>query len=222
MGRSSRPRVILSAAVSIDGKIATVGGDSELSSERDIIRLHGLRSMVDAILVGINTVLADDPMLTVRRDSTAGRNPTRVILDSEARIPTTSKIITTSKDIPTIVAVSQHAPRDRLQRLRQQSSVDVVVAGTSSVDVVSLLAELAERRIDTVLVEGGGTVNWEFVRRGLFDEAVVTVSPFLLGGRDAVSLVEGDGFFDVHDSPRLHLKSVERLDDHIVLAYEQV
>lgn len=221
---SSRPKIILSAAVSIDGKIASVAGDSQLSSRDDITRLHRLRSKVDAILVGINTVLADDPLLTVRRAAVGAQkteNPARIVLDSKARIPVNSKIIETSGQIQTIIAVSQRAPQRNLQRL-QQSKAKVVVAGTESVDLKALLDIILDMGIGTILVEGGGTINWEFVRQDLFDEIIVTVSPFLLGGRSAVSFVEGAGFPNVSDSPTIRLKSVRRLQNHLVLSYVHV
>ena len=97
------PYVILSAAISIDGKISTKIGDSKLSSKSDSVRLHRLRSKVDAILIGKNTLLQDDPLLTVRY--TKGKNPIRIILDSTGSIPTNSKIIKTSNDVQTIIAV---------------------------------------------------------------------------------------------------------------------
>ena len=101
----SNPYVILSAAISIDGKISTIAGDSKLSSKEDYIRLHKLRSKVDAILIGKNTLLQDDPLLTVRY--TKGKNPIRIILDSKGTISINSRIIKTSNEIPTIIAVSK-------------------------------------------------------------------------------------------------------------------
>ena len=216
----SRPRIILSGAVSIDGRIASTMGDSRLSSEQDIARLHRLRGRVDAILVGINTVISDDPLLTVRHAGRKkpGRPPARIILDSRGRIPSSSRIIKTSGEIPTIIAVSEKAPPGSLRRLRR-SPAELMVAGGDLVDIRMLLERISGRGINTVLVEGGGTVNWEFVREDLFDEVVVTVSPFLLGGREAVPLVGGAGFPGVSDSPKLRLRSARRMQDHVVLSY---
>jgi 2,5-diamino-6-(ribosylamino)-4(3H)-pyrimidinone 5'-phosphate reductase len=211
-----RPRVILSAAVSIDGKIATRRGDSALSSKKDKIRLHKVRSKVDAILVGRNTVRVDDPLLTVRY--ARGKNPTRVILDSGARISTKSQIIKTAKNVPTIIAVSAKAPKKNLQRLEEHSA-KILVAGRSNIDLKRLLALLKKENIKTILAEGGGTLNWEFVRQGLVDELMVTITPHLVGGRDAVTLVEGVGFAKIADSLKLNLRKITKQGDEVVLHY---
>ena len=211
----SRPHIIISAAISIDGRIATRTGDSRLSSREDLVRLHGLRARVDAILVGVNTVLRDDPMLNVRK--VRGKNPTRIILDSAGRIPQNSKIMRTCNSIPTIVIVSQKITRYNLARL-QKSKADIIIAGKNKPSIKILLKRLGGRKIKSVLVEGGGTVIWEFVRTGLFDEIFVTVSPVLLGG-DSVPLVSGRGPGRISGWPALRLKSAKRLKNHLVLRY---
>ncbi len=212
----SRSHIILSAAISLDGKIATRSGDSALSSKTDKIRLHKLRSRVDAILVGKNTVLQDDPMLNVRY--VKGKNPTRIILDSLAQIPTNSKIIQTSHQIPTMIMVSKKAPKKNLTRLGNFAA-DVVIAGQRKVELKKLLKVLYQRKIRTILLEGGGTTNWDFVNQGLVDEVIVTITPFLIGGKDAKTLVEGIGFSQITKSLRLHLQRVVRQNDEIVLYY---
>lgn len=213
---SSRPHVILSAAVSLDGKIATRTGDSALSSRADKIRVHTLRSNVDAILVGKNTILQDDPLLTVRYAK--GKNPTRIVLDSLGQIPTNSKIVQTSHKIPTIIAVSKKASRKNLARLGK-FPLDVIIAGKTKVELKRLLKFLYQKNIRTVLLEGGGTTNWDFARQGIIDEVIVTVTPYLVGGKDAKTLVEGDGFGQISKSLRLKLGKVVRQDNELVLHY---
>ena len=215
----SRPYVIMSAAISVDGKIATKTGDSKLSSKQDSIRVHKLRSKVDAILVGKNTILQDDPLLTVRH--TRGKNPTRIILDSQGTIPSKSKILKTSNKIPTIIAVSKKITKSNLQRL-EKFPVQIIFAGKTSVNIKLLLGKLAAKKIKTVLVEGGGTTNWEFIKLNVFDELIVTLSPFLIGGADSISFVQGDGFAKIVNSPKLHLKKIKRLKNHLVLNYVKV
>lgn len=215
----SRPYVILSAAISVDGKIATKTGNSELSSKEDKIRLHKLRSKVDAILIGKNTLLKDDPLLNVRYSK--GKNPIRIILDSKGIIPNHSKILQTSNNIPTIIAVSKKISKANYSKLRN-FPVDVIVVGENSVNIKSLLKKLANQKIQNILVEGGGSVNWEFIEKNLFDEMIITVSPFLIGGSNSTSFVQGKGFSKISNSPNLTLKSVKKLKNHLVLRYVRV
>jgi len=212
----SRPKVILSAAMTLDGKIATKTGDSKLSSKQDKIRIHKLRSKVDAILVGSNTVKRDDPLLTVRH--TKGKNPLRVILDSKANIDQKSQIIKTCKKIPTIIAVSKKASRKNIDKLRKYP-LEVIVTGNKLVNIKNLLRILSKKKIKTLLVEGGGTVNWEFVKQGLVDEIIITITPYLIGGKNAITLVDGEGFSLMQKAKKLKLKKTCRLGNEIVLNY---
>ena len=216
---NSKPYVILSAAVSIDGKIATRTGDSKLSSSEDFLRLHKLRSKVDGIIVGKNTVIKDDPLLNVRY--TKGKNPTRIILDSKGSISTKSKILQTSNKIPTIIVISKTISKRNFQKLNK-FPVEIIVAGKNTINIKSLLKKLSEKNFKLILVEGGGTVNWEFIKQNLFDEIIVTISPFLIGGNNAISFIQGMGFDKISKSPNLRLKSIKRLKNHLVLNYLKV
>lgn len=213
---SSRPKVILSAAMSLDGKIATRTGDSALSSSVDKKRVHKLRSQADAILVGKNTILQDNPMLNVRY--ARGKNPIRIVLDSMGQIPASSKLIQTSYDIQTIIAVSEKIPKKNLAKL-SKFPVDIVVCGKNKVELKQLLKILKKSKIKTILLEGGGTTNWDFVRQGLVDQVIITVTPYLVGGKDAKTLVDGDGFSKIAQSLRLKLDRVVRQNNEIVLHY---
>ena len=215
----SRPHVILSAAISIDGKIATRLGDSKLSSKKDKIRLHKLRSKVDAILVGKNTIHRDDPLLTVRY--VKGKNPTRIILDSQGTISVNSKILQTCNKVPTIIAVSKRISKVNLQKLKR-FPVEIIMTGENSVNIKSLMNNLSKRKINTVLVEGGGTINWQFIQNNLFDEILITITPFIIGGIDAITFVQGRGFDKIIKSPRLRLNTIKRLENYLVLHYTKV
>lgn len=215
----SRIHVTLSAAISIDGKIATRTGDSKFSSHQDAIRLHKLRSQVDAILVGKNTVERDNPLLTVRH--VKGKNPIRIILDSHGKISPTSKIIQTCNKIPTIIGVSKCISQRNLDILKKYP-LEVIIAGKNSVNIKSLLRILEKKGIRSILVEGGGTVNWQFIANGIFDEILITISPFVIGGSNAVTFAEGRGFAKIVRSPKLELKSVTRLENHLLLHYIKV
>ena len=216
---NSRPFVILSAATSIDGKIATKNGDSKLSSKQDSIRLHKLRSKVDAILVGKNTVVVDDPLLTVRHIS--GKNPTRIILDSNGTISEKSNILKTCDKIKTIIVVSKKITKSNLKKLNKYP-LEIIYAGEKSINLKRVLRKLYQKNIKTILVEGGGTTNWEFIKYDIFDELIITLSPFLIGGIDSISFVEGQGFSKISKSPNLRLKSTLRLKNHLVLHYVKV
>ena len=215
----SNPHIILSAAISIDGKISTRTNDSKLSSKDDSIRLHKLRSTVDAILIGKNTLLQDDPLLTVRH--TKGKNPIRIILDSKGTIPINSRIIKTSHEIPTIIAVSKKISKVNLLKLKKLP-VEIIIIGENFVNLKLLMKKLSNKKIKTVLVEGGGTINWEFIKNNLFNELIVTLCPYLIGGNDATSFIEGKGFAKISNSPNLKLKSIKRLKNYLVLNYIKV
>jgi 2,5-diamino-6-(ribosylamino)-4(3H)-pyrimidinone 5'-phosphate reductase len=160
--------------------------------------------------------LRDNPLLTVRH--VKGKNPIRIILDSKGTISRTSKILQSSNEIPTIIAVSKKITRKNLVKL-EKFPVEIINAGNDSVNLKSLLKKLSKKKIKTILVEGGGTVNWEFVKQGLFDEMILTLSPFLIGGEDSISYLRGTGFSKISNSPSLRLKSVKRLKNYLVLHY---
>ena len=212
----SNPKIILSAATSIDGKIATKNGDSKLSSKKDLIRLHKMRSKVDAILVGINTVKHDDPLLNVRYSK--GKNPIRIILDSHGTISIESKILKTSNRIKTFIVISKKISKINFNKLKK-FPVEIIFAGEKQVNVNSLMKHLKKRKIKTILLEGGGLINWEFIKNDLVDEFFITITPYLIGGKNSVSLIQGDGFEKIAKSPKLQLIGVNRLGDDLVLHY---
>lgn len=212
----SRPYVILSAAISLDGKIATKTGDSKFSSHTDKIRVHKLRAKVDAILIGQNTLKRDNPVLSVRYAK--GKNPTRIILDSRGKISSKSKIIQTCKKIPTIIIVSKNISRSNLQRLKKYP-LEVIISGEKKINLKQLLRQLEKRKIKKLLVEGGGIVNWEFIKQNLFDEIIIAVTPFIVGGKNSINLVQGNGFSKISKSTKLKLYKTIHQKNEIVLHY---
>ena len=214
---SFRPRVIFSAAITLDGKLASRNGDSKLSSKIDKIRVHKLRSKVDAILIGKNTVKIDDPLLSVH--NIKKKNPIRVILDSNATIRTSSRILKTCSKIPTIIVVTKKAQKKNLQKL-EKFPVQIVVCGNNTVSIKKLLVVLKKKGIKNILVEGGGATNWAFVKENLVDEAIITITPYLVGGMTATTLVDGDGFSTITKSIRLKLKNVKKMKNEVVLHYQ--
>jgi 2,5-diamino-6-(ribosylamino)-4(3H)-pyrimidinone 5'-phosphate reductase len=212
-----RPHVIFSAAITLDGKLATRTGDSKLSSKKDKTRVHKLRSKVDAILIGKNTAKIDDPLLSVH--NIKKKNPIRIILDSNATICTSSRILKTCSKIPTVIVVSKSAQKKNLQSL-EKFPVQVLVCGKYIVNIKKLLRILKKKGIKNILVEGGGTINWAFVKENLVDEAIITITPYLVGGIHATTLVDGDGFSTITKSMKLKLKNVIKIKNEVILHYK--
>ena len=210
----TRPYVILNAAMTLDGKIATVAGNSKISCEKDLDRVHKLRASVDAVIVGAGTVLADDPLLTVRR--VRGKNPVRVIIDGEARTPVNARVLDGSAK--TIIAVSKRAPKRKLKELRA-AGAEVILIGNRKVKLRRLLKRLHSLGMRRLLLEGGSTINWAMLKQGLVDEVCVAVAPRIVGGAKAKSLVGGAGFADVRNGVKLKLLNVKKVEKHILLTY---
>jgi 2,5-diamino-6-(ribosylamino)-4(3H)-pyrimidinone 5'-phosphate reductase len=212
-----RPYVILSAAMSLDGKIATKTRDSKISCQEDLKRVHELRASVDAIMVGITTVLIDDPSLTVKL--VPGISPIRVIVDSRARTPPNARAIKENRETKTIIAVTNSAPKDHVKNLLN-AGADVIFAGDGKdVDLKFLLNELHRRGVKRLLVEGGGTLNWSLFSAKLIDEIRVAVAPIIIGGADAVTLVEGDGVSTINEAFKLEFKKAETCGEDLVITY---
>lgn len=210
-------KVTINAAMTLDGKIATAAGNSAISSKEDLKRVHKLRAASDAVMVGISTVLADDPMLTTRL--VKGKNPARIVVDSRGRIPLDSRLLRTASETRTIVAVTAQAAEDTIGKIRQ-SGAEVIVAGKEAVDLKKLFSTLARLGFKRLLVEGGGELNWSVLKLGLADSLIVTVAPRIAGGRLAPTLVEGDGFDLVSKGVKLKLvKAEHKKTGELVLHY---
>ncbi len=193
--RDGRPWVILKSAVSLDGKIATVTGDSRwITSAESRAHAHQLRDRVDAIVVGIGTVLADDPRLTARPKGGKGRDPMRVILDGRLRIPLNAKALNRRSAASIIMAATRQADARRVRALRKRGAeVWILPSRDGRVSLKRVLSELAKREITTLLVEGGGRVAGSFVREGYVDRVAFYVAPLLVGGEDAPGPLRGKG-----------------------------
>jgi len=209
-----RPHIILNAAMTLDGKIATVAGDSRISCEEDLDRIHRLRAGVDAVMVGLGTVLADDPSLTVRR--ARGENPLRVVVDSLGKTPMNAKVLDGSAR--TIIAVTTKAIKRNVERLRAKGA-QVIAVGRKEVDLQRLLKRLHELGVRRLLLEGGSTLNWGMLKRGLVDEVRIAVAPYIAGGTNARTLVGGRGFTKISKSISLKLISVDRVGEDLLLTY---
>ncbi len=201
----TRPYVIIYATMTVDGKIASKTGYSKLSCIYDLKRLHAIRASSDAVLIGANTVIKDNPLLTVRY--VEGKNPLRVVIDGRLRSPISAKIYNTLTDAPTIVYTSIKADTRKIDLLKTKG-VKVVVLDEYPISLRLVLGDLYKKGIRRLLVEGGGETIWFFVKEKLFDELRVTISPFIFGGRESTSIVGGEGFKNLNDA--IHLKLVEK------------
>jgi len=210
--------VILNAAMSLDGKIATYTGDSRMSSSADLRRVHRLRASVDGIMVGMRTLLRDDPKLTVK--FAGGRKPHRIIVDSNAQTPVTSYVVRTAREIPTIVAVTSRAPKSRIEILERRGAKVFVCGNGRLVSVKILLQTLRKLGIRKILLEGGGALNWSMLSSGLVDEVSVAITPRILGGEKAVTLVEGKGSPLVRDGVKLKLLNTAKYGPDLVVRYK--
>jgi 2,5-diamino-6-(ribosylamino)-4(3H)-pyrimidinone 5'-phosphate reductase len=212
----ARPKVILVAAMSLDGKIATKSGDSRISSKIDLRTLHKLRSQSDAVMIGIRTELIDNPLLTVRY--VKGKSPMRVIVDSSARTPIKANILRTDPS-SVFIAVSGKASASKVAGL-QRAGARIIRCGQSKINLKMLLRKLYRQGIRRIILEGGGILNWSMLRERLVDDVHVTISPILIGGDEATTLVEGIGMPTINKSFRLRLLRVRRRENEITLEYK--
>jgi len=216
--RERRPHVTLKAAMTLDGKIADTHGTARwITGERARAHAHRLRSEADAIVVGVATVLRDDPELTVRLDAPWPREPYRVALDTEGRTPPRARFIAAGDPARALVAVGEGAPEERVGPLRAAGAT-VVRCPTRAgrVDLGFLLGELFAREVQGVLVEGGGEVHAAFLDAGIVDRVAVFVAPLLVGGRTAPSVVGGAGR-ELKSGVRLGPLSVTPIGDDILV-----
>ncbi|MFW5938583.1 MAG: 2,5-diamino-6-(ribosylamino)-4(3H)-pyrimidinone 5'-phosphate reductase [Halanaeroarchaeum sp.] len=216
--------VVVNAAVSVDGKLASRTREQlRISGEADFARVDRLRTSVDAVMVGVGTVLADDPSLSLdderlvenRTERGGDPHPARIVADSHARTPPDATILDDSAQ--TYVLASEATPEDHLRSI-EAAGATTVVAGEDRVDLCDAFDILAGRGIESIMVEGGGEVIFSLFEAGLVDELTLFVGSMIVGGRDAPTLADGEGF--VEDYPRLELRSVERLDDGVLLEYD--
>src|SRR5438309_8862697 len=204
--------------MSIDGKIATFAANSRMSSPAYMRRVHRLRASVDAIMVGLRTLLRDDPNLTVKL--VKAHRPYRIIVDRNALSPPSSYVVRTAREITTIIAVTSRAPKKRIEGLKKMG-VTVIVCGRGPlVSLKLLLNRLRSLRIRRILLEGGGTLNWSMLSNQLVDEISVAITPRIIGGSRATSLVEGKGSALVKEGVKLKLVTARRYGPDLVLGYK--
>ena len=214
------PYVILSAAMTIDGKIASKTGDPDISDEDDWKSVHKLRTEVDAIMVGKGSIILDNPKLHIKYYDHKGYY--RVVLDSNLSIPIESNVVTYRPETyPTIIVTTENALVDKIREF-ESKNVEIIKSGKGRrVDVVELMPILYDKGIKRILLEGGGNLNWSFIKNNLVDEIRIAIAPWMAGGKDAVSLVEGEGFAKMFESPRYLLSDVSSRNNYVTLNYKK-
>ena len=213
-------KVIINSAMSIDGKISTYSGDSKISSDIDLLRMHKLRSKVDAIIIGIKTAIRDNPMLTVRLPDSQNYYPTRIVIDSLCKIPITSQLVKTAKMYDTIIAVTNHASVRKIRKL-ESLGVQIINTGKSyKVDLKKLFQILKQRGMKKILIEGGGEINWSCISHNLVNELIITISPIIIGGKNTKTIVEGRGYSKISMCKKFQLVKVSKnRNDEIIIHY---
>lgn len=214
---TGRPFVTMKYAMTLDGKIATRTGDSQwISCEASRRYVHALRDRSDAILCGIGTVLADNPSLTTRLQGRKGKNPMRVIVDSQARTPLDANVVTDGQAL-TVIATTEQAPEARVKALAAAGAAVWRCGAGPEVNLTQLMDELGRHEITSVLVEGGGTVNFSLLAAGLVQKVVAFVGTKLVGGQAAKTPVEGAGFERLAEAVELSNLTAETVGTDVVL-----
>lgn len=208
-----RPYVIINCASSADGKIALPSRkQTRISCEADRKRVMELRKSCDAILVGIGTVLADDPHLTIKGES---KQPLRIVLDSKGRIPKNAKVL--SMDSKTIVFVGRGVKLDV-----KKENVEVIEERPGKdglLDLEGILCKLYDKGIRRLLVEGGGTVIWSFLKNKFFDEFWIYIRPVIIGGRESPTIANGKGAGSEDEMVKLRIEEVKKLGEGLLVKY---
>ncbi len=206
-------------AMTADGKIATYTGDSKwITGEQARKQVHSIRNALSGIMVGIGTVLADNPLLNCRIKD--GKNPVRIICDSTLKIPLESQIVQTAKEIKTIIAFAQK--NEQKQQALEKAGIQLLYLPDkeNKVDLKALMEELGKQSIDSILLEGGGTLNECALRLGIVNRVEVYSAPKIFGGKEAKSPVQGKGVSLAKYAYHLCLKNVQNIGEDILLEYD--
>lgn len=212
-----KPFVVLKAAMTLDGKIATATGQSKwITNETSRAYGYKLRDIYDGIMVGINTVIEDNPMLTARVDG--GKNPIRIVVDSSLKIDINANVVQ-DKSAKTIIATTDKADKDKILKLQAQD-VDVIVVDkdkNDKVDIEKLLDILGQQNICSILVEGGATLSGSFVAKKLVDKVYFFIAPKIIGGKEAKTPVAGTGILNLQEALTLKDIQFEKLEEDILI-----
>ncbi|TFB13768.1 bifunctional diaminohydroxyphosphoribosylaminopyrimidine deaminase/5-amino-6-(5-phosphoribosylamino)uracil reductase RibD [Filobacillus milosensis] len=220
--KTRKPYITLKTAVSLDGKMTANSGDSKwITSDQSRLDVHLNRHRHDAILVGSETVLRDDPLLTTRLPH-GGINPTRIVLDTHLSIPLEAKLLS-NPDAKTIVVCGKHADTTKEEAINQINHVQVWRLESERVELAALLERMAEEQLMSLYVEGGSTIHSAFIQHQLFNEIHLYMAPKLIGGAMSKAFYNQFGFEEVKDSIHVEFDSIEQIGKDIkIIAKPQV
>lgn len=213
------PYVVMKTAMTLDGKIAAAGGDSKwVTSAEARGYVHRMRHDLKGIMVGIGTVLADDPMLNVRTTVDDPVHPIRIVADTHGRIPLDSALVRSAWEIPLIVAVADTLDKAKIQQLKDAGAEVITVPKTASgLDLKALMLALGQAGVDSILLEGGGTLNWSMLEQNLVDEVCAFIAPKIVGGSDAKTPVEGKGHVKMREAIAVSNWTVEPIGPDLLI-----
>lgn len=214
-----QPFVLMKSAMTLDGKIASPCGDSKwISGESSRQYVHEIRDRVATIMVGINTVLADDPSLTTRLDSRKGKDPVRIVVDSKGLIPMESRVINQESSAGVILATTSAIGIEKENQLKAKGVHILKVDGAHGhVDLKALMDELYRLEFDSVLLEGGGGLNAAALSSGIVDKVMLFIAPKIIGGKDSKTPVEGEGLRYMKDALQLKDIHIDRFGEDILV-----
>jgi len=213
------PFISVKVAMSLDGKIATSAGESHwITGEKARQFVHRLRDHSDVIMVGIETVLNDDPRLTARVEGGGGKDPVRVVVDSTARLPLDARVIESGSAARTILAVTEQASAEKCRALKKKG-VEVLVLPSAGgrVDLNTLMKKLGELELSSVLVEGGGTLNYSLLEQSLIDKLFIFVAPLIIGGKESPTAFGGSGIVSLNRAWSVEEVEMKQFDRDLLL-----
>ncbi len=213
------PFCILKTAMTLDGKIAARTGDSKwITNEESRKYVHKLRHRVSSIMVGVGTVIQDDPLLNTRLEDGNGSDPIRIIVDTSGKTPLDARVLNNKSDAKTIIAVTEHAPKEKLIEFENRGAEIIITPlKENKVDLKFLMKELGERKIDSVLLEGGSELNYSAMEAGIIDKVNAFIAPKFIGGREAKTPVGGFGRSLMKDALLLKNIEIHRFGDDVML-----
>ena len=215
--QTKKPFVALKYAMTLDGKIATRSKDSKwITNDKSRAFVHDLRNEYQAILVGANTILADDPMLTTRRDIPS-RNPIRIILDPELVINLNAHVVKTAQDIRTIIYTSREVDLVKMALLKEKNVEIYQIDATPNFNLNEVMSHIGQLSIDSILVEGGSFVHAKMIEENIADKAYVFIAPKIIGGKEALTPIGGIGVDKMSEAYQLKNITMKTFDDDILI-----